>query len=39
MIGMYRYRIEWPAKLNGPEEGNLNIDEPKEIDFTPPAGK
>jgi hypothetical protein len=37
LIGHYRYRAEWPAELNGPEEGNLDITGNTRITFTPKA--
>lgn len=35
MIGRYRYRIEWPADLKGPEEGDIEITGPQTLTFTP----
>jgi hypothetical protein len=35
MIGWYHYRAEWPADLNGPEEGDFEIKGPATIKFTP----
>ena len=35
MIGKYRYRVEWPADLNGPEEGDIEITGPQTLTFTP----
>ena len=35
LIGHYRYRAEWPASLNGPEEGNFNILRDTKLTFTP----
>lgn len=35
MIGRYRYRVEWPADLNGPEEGDVEITGPQTLTFTP----
>jgi hypothetical protein len=26
LIGRYHYRVEWPAKLGGPQEGNFEVD-------------
>lgn len=35
MIGRYHYLADWPAELNGPEEGNLEIREPTTLTFRP----
>jgi hypothetical protein len=35
MIGRYHYRAEWPADLNGPEEGNFEIREETTVTFRP----
>lgn len=35
MIGWYHYRAEWPAELNGPEEGDFEIKKPGTITFKP----
>lgn len=37
LIGRYHYRAEWPASLNGPEEGNFDIHENGAITFRPKA--
>jgi hypothetical protein len=37
LIGRYHYRAEWPASLNGPEEGNFDIHENGAITFRPRA--
>lgn len=36
MIGWYHYRAEWPAELNGLEEGDFCITKPQAITFKPP---
>lgn len=36
MIGWYHYRAEWPADLNGTEEGDFCIKKPGAITFKPP---
>jgi hypothetical protein len=36
MIGWYHYRAEWPAELNGPEEGDFCVKKPGTITFRPP---
>jgi len=35
LIGRYHYRVEWPASLNGPEEGNFDIRANTRLAFTP----
>jgi hypothetical protein len=35
LIGRYRYRVDWPQELNGPEEGSIEITEPGILTFTP----
>jgi hypothetical protein len=35
MIGRYHYLAEWPAELNGPEEGNFEIRKPTKLTFRP----
>lgn len=35
MIGWYHYRAEWPANLNGPEEGDFEIKGPGTLRFMP----
>jgi hypothetical protein len=35
MIGWYHYRAEWPAELNGTEEGDFCIKKPGSITFKP----
>jgi hypothetical protein len=35
MIGWYHYRAEWPAELNGPDEGDIEVKMPATITFTP----
>jgi hypothetical protein len=35
MIGRYHYLAEWPAELNGPEEGNFEIRKPTTLTFRP----
>jgi len=35
MIGWYHYRAEWPAELNGPDEGDFEVKGPGTITFKP----
>lgn len=35
MIGWYHYRAEWPAELNGTEEGDFEVKGPSKITFKP----
>jgi len=35
MIGRYRYLVEWPVTLNGPEEGEVEVTKPGTMIFTP----
>ena len=35
LIGWYHYRVEWPADLNGPEEGDIEIKKPGVLTFRP----
>jgi hypothetical protein len=35
LIGRYHYRVEWPASLNGPEEGNFDIRADARLAFRP----
>jgi hypothetical protein len=35
MIGWYHYRAEWPAELNGPEEGDFEVRKASTITFRP----
>lgn len=35
LIGWYHYRAEWPAELNGPDEGDFCIKNPGTITFRP----
>jgi hypothetical protein len=37
LIGRYHYLAEWPPDLNGPEEGNFEIQKPGTITFRPRA--
>jgi len=39
LIGEYRYRVEWPADLNGPDEGHFGITKRTTLTFTPNKGK
>jgi hypothetical protein len=35
MIGWYHFRAEWPAELNGPDEGDIEVKGPETITFKP----
>lgn len=35
MIGWYHYRAEWPAELNGADEGDIEVKGPTTITFKP----
>ena len=35
LIGRYRYRVEWPARLNGVDESEFEVKEAETLTFTP----